>query len=84
MRSLHPSKDFHYLPYLDISLHDVNGCLRCNVAWHVIWTLKKWIEFLQNSGIRPPTYRQNITPIGGLRIPHKVCQLAILSKLLDK
>jgi hypothetical protein len=49
-----------------------------------IFEWKEWIEFLQNSGIRPTTYRQNITPIDGLRLPHKEGQLTISSKLLGK
>jgi hypothetical protein len=43
----------------------------CNVAYQVTWTSyfgwKEWIEFPENSGIRPTTYRQNTTPIDGLR-----------------
>jgi hypothetical protein len=37
---------------------------------------------LQNSDIRSTTYRQNITSIDGLRLPHKEGQLTILSKFL--
>jgi hypothetical protein len=36
------------------------------------------------SGIRPPAYKQNITPIGKFRLPHKEGQLTILSKFLGK
>jgi hypothetical protein len=48
----------------------------CNVAWHVIWTPKEWIEFYKMVGHKAPTCRQIVgtalnrlvvqTPVFGL------------------
>jgi hypothetical protein len=44
---------------------------------------KNGLNFYKNLEKRPTTYRQNITPIDGLRLPNKG-KLTILSKLLGK
>jgi hypothetical protein len=47
---------------------------------HVIRNVNKWIEFYENLGIRPTTYRQN----AGTVLPHLVVQIPVFGLCLTK
>jgi len=71
--------------------NDICMWILCSVLWKAVAIYRArdlgshWMYwFLQNLGIWPPAYRQNITPINRLRLPHIEGQGTILSKFLGK